>query len=161
MPMTPAQLIVLKAAILAETDPTLVQARTAGATGLMKEFYNGSSTFVVWKTLVTVRETGKVFNGSEWASMTSANHTRLTDVALWVGMGYDASKADIRAMFDDIWSGAGGAATRANLLALWKRFATRAEKLFCTGTGIDAVPGLLVFEGSVSEYDIVQATTQI
>lgn len=156
--LTAQQLITLKAAIAAETDVGFVASRVAGATGEMRDFYNASHpSFVVWRTLVGVRETGQAFNGSEWAGMTSANHTRLTDVALWVGTGYDASKADVRAMFNDIWSGAGGATTRANLLALWKRFAKRGERLFATGTGTDAVPGLLVFEGNITNDDIVQA----
>lgn len=156
MSLTTAQLQTLKSAIAAETDPTFVGYRDNGQTGLMAAFYNQPSNpaFVVWRTTVSVRETGRAFNGSEWAGMTAANHTRLTDVAAWVAEGYDASKADIRAMFDDIWSGAGGASTRATLLALWKRAATNAEKLYATGTGSDASPGLLVFEGSVSESDI-------
>jgi hypothetical protein len=35
--------------------------------------------------------------------------------------------------------------------------ATRAEKLFATGTGSDAVPAQLTFEGSVSGNDVRQA----
>ena len=116
---------------------------------------NSSPAFIVWKSAVTVRETGKVFDGTEWAGMTAANHTRLTDVALWVSMGYDPSKADIRAMFNDIWSGAGGTNTRANLLALWKRTATRAEAVFATGTGSDASPATLVYEGTVAFQELI------
>lgn len=62
-----------------------------------------------------------------------------------------------RAFFDDVFSGAGGTNTRAALLVLWKRLATRIEKLFATGTGSDAVPATLVFEGEVSVQDIIEA----
>ena len=157
MALTVAQLPALKAAIAAETYPAFVVYRTNGDNGEMANFYNTPSTFVVWKTRVSIADTGPAFNGTEWAGMTSANHTRLTDVAQWVSQGYDASKSDIRAMFNDIWSGAGGATTRANLLALWKRFATKGEKLYVTGAGTDATPGLLVFEGSITASDITNA----
>ncbi len=61
-------------------------------------------------------------------------------MAVYAGAGVNPSLADRRQCFDDIFSGAGGATTRANLLALWKRLATFAQKLFSTGTGSDAVP---------------------
>jgi hypothetical protein len=40
MALTPAQIQTLKAAILAETNATFVEFRTAGATGAMAEWYN-------------------------------------------------------------------------------------------------------------------------
>jgi hypothetical protein len=156
MPLTTAQLQTLKAAIAAETDPTFVTYRTNGQTGQMAGFYNGNSTFVVWRTNVSIRETGQVFDGAEWAGMTSANHTRLQTVAQYL-MAYNAGVAGIRAMFNDIWSGAGGTNTRASLLVLWKRFATKGERLYVTGTGTDVTPGLLVFEGSITDTDISAA----
>lgn len=116
-----------------------------------------SPSFTVWRTLVTINETGKSFNGAEWANMTTGNHTRMQTVADWLPDGYDAGLADIRAMFDDIWSGAGGANTRTALLALWKRLATRAEKLYAQGSGSNAVPAILVFEGLLSPQDVQYA----
>ena len=154
--LTTAQLQTLKAAIAAETDSTFAALRTAGATGAMAEWYNGATTFIVWKSSVTITETGQAFNGTEWSGMTSANHTRLQTVAQYMST-YRPGLADIRAMFNDIWSGAGGTTTRANLLALWKRAATRGEKVFATGTGTDATPGALVWEGRLSDGDIVRA----
>ena len=145
-----------KAAIQAETDPTFVALRNANETGQMAAFYNTASTFIVWKSLVAVKETGAAFNGTEWAGMTSANHTRLQTVAQYLDT-YNPSSADIRAMFNDIWSGAGGANTRASLLTLWKRSATKGEKIFATGTGSDASPGILGFEGTISNDDILSA----
>lgn len=154
--MTPQQLTTLKAAILAETDAGFVAARAANNETAMAAFYNGASTFVAWKSSVTIRETGEAFNGSEWAGMTSANHTRLQSVAQYLAT-YNPTKPDVRAMFNDIWSGAGGTNTRAALLALWKRFATRGERVFATGTGSDGSPGVLVFEGTITAQDISDA----
>ena len=153
--LTPAQLTTLKAAILAETDPAFVALRQAGATGAMADFYNTNHpTFVVWKSSVTIRETGQAFNGAEWAGMTTANHTRLQTVAQYL-TSYSPAVQGTRDMFNDIWSGAGGTNTRAALLVLWKRFATRGERIFATGTGSDATPWLLVFEGRITDSDVV------
>lgn len=161
MALTTQQLQTLKAAILAETDQTFVQYRTDGNNGGMAAFYNApaSPAFVVWKTSASITDTGKQFVGSEWAGMTSANHTRLQTVAQWLANGYNPALADIRAMFDDIWSGAGGASTRTKLLAFWKRVApaTKAEKLLATGTGSDASPATLTFEGNLTADDIREA----
>lgn len=156
MSLTPAQLTTLKAAILAETTPALVTLRQANDEQGMADFYNGNSTFIVWKSAVTIQETGQVFNGAEWAGMTSGNHTRLQTVAQYLS-AYKPGLADIRAMFNDIWGGAGGALTRAALLVLWKRFATRGERVFATGNGLDATPGALTFEGSITAQNISDA----
>jgi hypothetical protein len=158
MQLTQAQLVTLKNAINANTDPAFVAYREAGATGAMADWYNVNSAFVVWKWSVTIVETGEAFNGSEWAGMTSANIERLACVATYLSR-YNPSDSDVRAMFNDIWSGAGGQITRANLLALWKRFALKGEQLYCTGTGTDAVPGVLnaTAQGDISNDNIVQA----
>lgn len=156
--LTTAQLITLKAAIMAETDPTFVALRVATNETGMAAWYNADTVpvFVAWRTTVTIRDTGQAFNGAEWAGMTSANHTRLQTVAQYL-TSYNASLADVRAMFNDIWSGAGGILTRASLLALWKRPARRAEKLFATGVGTDAAPALFVFEGTIDAQHISDA----
>ena len=153
--LTSQQYATLKAHILASPELAALPNNSDGAFGIAALMnLPAAPDWTVWRTNVTVRETGKAFNGAEWAGMTSANHTRLVDVAAWVGMGYDASRSDIQAMFNDIWSGAGGATTRANLLVLWKRLATRAEKLFSTGTGSNAVPATMSFEGQLSPDDV-------
>lgn len=158
MALTTAQLTALKADIAA--DPTLsAYPNNSDGNDAIARAYNLAATpaFTVWKANVSILATGQAFNGTEWAGMTSANHTRLQTVAQYLAAGYNAGLADIRAMFNDIWSGAGGTNTRANLLALWKRTATRAEKLFATGTGSDASPATLTFEGSISYQDVSNA----
>jgi hypothetical protein len=158
MQLTTAQLQTLKTSINANTDPTFVGYRNSGNAGAMAGWYNVNSTFVVWKWSVTIIQTGEAFNGTEWAGKTSADIERLTCVATYLSE-YNPSDDDIRAMFNDIWSGAGGTITRANLLALWKRFALKGEQLYCTGTGSDAVPGTLnaTAQGDVSTQNILDA----
>jgi hypothetical protein len=158
MQLTQAQLQTLKTAINTNTDPTFVGYRNSGNAGAMAGWYNVASTFVVWKWSVTIVETGEAFNGTEWAGKTSADIERLTSVATYLSQ-YNASDDDIRTMFNDIWSGAGGQITRANLLALWKRFALKGEQLYCTGTGTDAVPGKLnaTAQGDITTQNILDA----
>ena len=159
--LTDSQLLTLKSAIAAETDPEFVALRTAGSTGLMAEWFNADSTFVVWKTSVSVQAVGQALNSSEVAGLTTANTSRLQVLQQYSGGSFNPSLADTRSGFDSIFSGASGALTRAALLVLWKRKATRAEKIFATGTGTDGVPGALVFEGRIVEYDVVRALTQV
>jgi hypothetical protein len=71
--------------------------------------------------------------------------------------GINPSRTDQRAFFDDVFSAASGDSTRAALLALWKRLATRVEKLFATGTGSDASPATLTFEQPLAYQDVLQA----
>ncbi len=105
-------------------------------------WYNqaASPTWTTWKKSVPINDVGDAFNGTELAGLTTGNQQRLQTVAVYAGAGVNPSLADRRQCFDDIFSGAGGATTRANLLALWKRLATFAQKLFSTGTGSDASP---------------------
>ena len=154
MSLTTAQRAAIKADI--QATPALNTMYMDGNLGGLADAYNAAASpaFTVWKTSVPIAAVGQAFNGAEWAGMTSANHTRLQTVAQYCGT-VNPSLPGIRAMFDDIWSGAGGTNTRAALLALWKRTATRAEKLFATGTGSDAVPATLTFEGSLSYTDFI------
>ncbi len=46
---------------------------------------------------------------------------------------------------------------KAAILAAQKRAATKAEALFATGTGSDASPGTLIWEGTLSVDDVSRA----
>lgn len=153
--LTPAQRVTLKAYVLAEGDLAAIY-NNGDLTGLAAALNAPASpAYTVWKSSVTIRETGQAFNGSEWAGMTTANHTRLQTVAQYLAQGYNPSAADVRAMFNDIWSGAGGATTRANLLVLWKRVSTRLESVFASGAGTDGSPSTLVVDGSIQWQELV------
>lgn len=115
-------------------------------------YYNqlASPTFTVWKTRVTVTQIGDAINGSELAGMTQLNVTRLQAIADHSTDGVNPSRTDRRQFYDDVFSGAGGAQTRTNLAALWRRFSSRVEKLYATGTGSDASPATMVTEGALT-----------
>lgn len=156
--LSDAQVAVLDAAITAETDAAFVVFRNAGATGAMAEWYNAPhASFVVWKTLVNIGEIGDAIDATEMVGLTSLNLQRLQAISAFSAGFIDPSKADRRAAFDQVFSGAGGNVTRPRLLALWKRFALRGERVFATGTGTSAVPGLLTFEGAITDSDVVRA----
>ena len=156
--LTPAQLLTIKADITANADLNAQPLTLDGAFAIAAMYNTAASpAWIVWKRNVPINDVGKAFNGAELAGMTTGNQTRLQTLALYLADGVNPTLADNRAFFDDVFSGAGGTNTRANLLVLWKRPALRIEKLFSTGTGTTASPATLTVEGSVSLEDIVAA----
>lgn len=101
-----------------------------------------SPAFTIWKTSVPKFEVGQTFNTADLAGLSQLNTTRLQNLGDWLPM-INPSNANVRQFFDDIFSGAGGANTRAALLILWKQLTTRVGKLYATGTGSDASPATL------------------
>lgn len=158
MVLSPAQLQAIKADIAANGDLNVFPNNSDGAFAIAT-LYNqpASPAFTVWKTNVSVTQIGDAFSGTELAGLTTGNQTRLQTIAQFSAGGVNPSKADRRQFFDDVFSGAGGATTRANLLALWKRPATRIEKLLAAGTGSDASPATMGSEGSISGLDVEAA----
>lgn len=164
MPLTSAQKTTLKNDIAANTATIGgVQIKdipnNSDGNFIIAGWYSGQASpdFTVWKTNVSVSDIGKKFNGTELAGLTTANIERLTCIALYSSGGVNPSLADQRAFFDDVFSGAGGAVTRPALLALWKRFALRIEKLLSTGTGSDGSPATMGYEGTISGNDVAEA----
>ena len=159
MALTPAQMATVKANILASGDMNTLPNNTDGSYAIAA-LYNlpASPAFTVWKTNVSINDVGKKFVGTELAGLTTGNQTRLQTLAQYLVDGVNPSLSDNRLFFDDVFSGAGGTNTRAALLILWKRTATRFEKLLiASGTGSDASPAVLGYEGQVSYQDIDQA----
>lgn len=177
--MTPAQLLTLKAAIQAETDPVFVDYRTQGATGHMVDWLNGLSSFVVWRGTTP---TGEIANAIAWANFTPLDAPDGT--ALWtnralacqgkqfnvqnlllaaqgaLASGLVNVRQGLQDSLTNIPAGASGALLSAGWTAVrttLQRAATRGEKVFATGAGTQGNPGALVFEGGVSDYDVVQA----
>lgn len=123
-------------------------------------WYNllASPDWTIWRKQVNVAEIARRINGAELAGLTSVNHTRFQTIIVLTNSagGLDPSLADQRAFFDDIFSGAGGATTRANLLILWKKLGTNAQKLFSTGSGSNASPATT--ESNIGEVFLLTAS---
>lgn len=148
--MTPAQLATLKPVVQAE--PSLAQAILTGNDAMIAAWCNGNATpaFTVWKTDVSIDEIMR--NGMDWARVDnlSVGKARIWD---WLGrLGtFNASKPNVRAGIDAAWVGtAADLAVRAQVYTHCKRSATNAEKALATGTGSDASPATMSFEGLVS-----------
>jgi hypothetical protein len=155
--LTPAQLQTLKTDI--ESDPALnAEPMNSDGAYAIAQAYNAlaAPAFIVWKTNVPRNEVGKTFVASALAAITAGNNDKLANFAAWNEV-VNPSRADQRAFFDDVFSVAAGASTRAALLVLWKRTATRLEKLFATGTGSDASPATMVVEGQIPYQDVEAA----
>jgi len=153
--MTPNQLTALKADI----QTNFASQWAAGEYNIIAAAYNSFAApdFIVWKSNVSLSDIGTAFVATALAAMTSGNNDRLVSFALYNPNGVQPSRSDHRAFFDDVFSPASGQSTREALLALWKRKATRAEKLFATGVGTDVSPATLVYEGHVSGQLVIEA----
>jgi len=158
MGLTTAQLQALKADIAADGVLNQLPQNSDGAFEVATA-YNmlASPDFTVWKSKVTLAEVGANLDSSEVESLTTAENARMQTFSMYNPDGLMPSRPDHRAFFAGVFSGAGGANTSAALLILWKRLATRSEKLFATGTGSDASPATLTVEGNISYQTVLAA----
>lgn len=152
--MNNSQLAAFKAAILAETDPAFVALRNANSTGAMAAWYNETATptFTVWKTDVDVDDFKAAMVWSEVAGLTTIKASVLT--LILAGSRVVVSSQNIRDAFAAIFN---AGTTLTNLAALAKRPVNRVERVFATGTGSNGSPGTLVFDGTVSNQDVIDA----
>jgi hypothetical protein len=158
MPLTNGQLATLKAAIVADGTLNAKPNNADGNTEIAAAFnLTAAPAFTVWKTKVAITEVGDNIVATELAGLSTLNATRLQTIAVFSPEGVNPSLADRRSFFSDVFSGAGGVLTTAKLLALWKRLAKRGEKLYATGTGTDASPATLTFEGLLTFQDVEEA----
>lgn len=156
--LTTAQLQALKAAILA--DPALsALPMTSGAAAMIAEVMNdpASPTYIVWRTDVPLEEIMR--NGMDWTRVDnlSVGKARIWDWLSRLGT-INASQANVRAGIEAAWVGTqADLAVRAAVFGHCKRGATRAEKLLASGTGSDASPGTMTFEGALTSEDVQAA----
>lgn len=156
--MTPEQLLTIKTNILA--DPVLSQypLNSDGdydiATKLNLTY---TPTFIVWKTDVAVEDIMR--NGMDWTRVDnlSVGKARIWDWMTRLGY-FNAGKANVRAGIDATWVGtAADLAVRAQVYTHCKRAASVVEKWLASGTGTDAVPATMAFEGPISPQTVGEA----
>lgn len=178
MSMTPAQLAILKADILA--DPELVAWITAGRPNQITAVYNADAApdFIVWKTQVRTED---VFDSITWSALTPADNPDSTQdwanrslacqgkqfnlqTILTGRQSISGAKPAVRAGLQDaltnVPSGTAGALVNAGWAAVkatLSRKATRGEKLFATGAGTTASPATLGIDGLVTDADVEYA----
>lgn len=159
-----AQLLILKNAIIAETDPIVTDALAIGSHNVIADFYNTDhATTIVWKTYL--KEHDIVSNVSEESTSwdwTAYIATSVAEKMAWERIfngtfSINPSLDQVRSGIAAIFSGPSGAGQRAHLLAIAKRHATKAEALYITGNGTAASPGKLTFEGWIHFNDVTAA----
>lgn len=155
--LTPAQLVTLKTAILAEIDPAFVAMRAANNEDGMAAWYSADAVppFTVWRTSVSLTEIAANVDGVELVGLTATKQAAYQSLLL--AGSVNPSRDRLRAGFDQVFSASSGTTTRPLLLAIWKRLAKRVGKLFATGVGTDAVPAYLTFEGTITAQHISDA----
>jgi hypothetical protein len=157
---TPAQITAIQAAITA--DPALSAIPNTypdGATQLAAAFNAPASpAFTVWKTSVTQ---DAIMAGMDW---TRVDNLSVGKARIWDWMfsnqsrTINPSKTSIRTGIEAVWVGtAADLAVRATVYAQCKRVATYLEQVLATGTGSDADPATLTFEGAVNPAQIHNA----
>jgi hypothetical protein len=156
MPLTPAQLTALQASIAADSTLSALPHDDDSAFTIAAAYNQlASPAFRVWRSDIPTKDVKKVIVWTEYIGRSVGERDAFT---LMISNGVvNAADANVRQGFNDIFSGPSGVTTRANLTALAKRDATRAEKLFATGTGSDAAPATMTFEGTLSYRDVVDA----
>lgn len=158
MPLTTQQTAALRAAIDADQTLSALPNNPDGNAAVAAILnVTAAPAFIVWRTDVPIDEIMR--NGMDWARVDnlSVGKARIWD---WLGRlgSFDASRPNIRAGIDACWVGtAADLAVRAAVYTHCKRNATRAEKLFATGTGSDAVPATMTFQGELSARDVEEA----
>lgn len=157
--MTPAQLSALKTFALA--DPTAADYITAGSDGLLAQWFNEATSFVVWRTRVSQDEITQ--NGFDWVRVDnlSVGKARIWE---WLFLNefrsINPSKDNVRAGIAECWKGtAADLAVQAAVLTHCKRNANRAEQALASGTGTTVTPATLSFEGAISADDAAQIRT--
>ena len=164
MSLSNAQLVVFKAALLAETNPELVGYRTNGQTPLIAEWYSRpTAAYWVWRTEVSRSE---IYNSvspdaSTW-NWTTYKNQGVTEQNAWtqmfMGDRADFSKANLRAGVAAIFTGSAQAnAQRDHVLSMGRRLARKIEELLATGTGLALTPSTMGYEGALSESDVTNA----
>jgi hypothetical protein len=163
--LTTEQIPAFRAAIDAATDPEFVEYRTNGQTGLMAEWFNQAftPTHVVWRT--NVQQDEIMQNGFDWVRV---DNLSVGKARIWEWLfdnqsaTFNPSKANVRAGIDECWKGtAADLAVRAAVYVHCKRPATRGEQLYAVGSGTDASPSTMVFEGQITEYDVLAALREV
>jgi len=153
--LTIEQLQILKATI--DADPVLAaHPLTPDGAWEIAEAFNAPSSpsFTVWKTFIEAEEI--MSNGFVWTAVDalSVGKARIWDWMTRYG-SINPSKVNVRQGLADCF---GAGSPMANvILPQCKRIATKAEALFATGTGSDASPGNMTFEGVLTYREVQQA----
>jgi hypothetical protein len=156
MALTPAQLPVLKAAILADSTLNAYPNTADGAFDMCVQKLNvlASPAFVVWNNAMTPAqyEAGLIVGATQIDALTQGKRDELFMIG---NNTRDCSDVNVRNAVDDATGSQN--TLKAALVAAMKRNATLIEKILSTGTGTTASPATLGYAGSVNYLDVLNA----
>lgn len=163
MPLTEDQAQTLAAAIRADTDPVVVDYVAQRRDDEIARVYNlpARPDFVIWRPDVTWNEIMQ--NGFDWMRV---DNLSVGKARIWEWLfkndaeSIDATKANIRAGIIEVWRGT--AADNAVRMTVWghcTRLASRAERVFASGTGVAAAldgtgPGTTTYYGPLTLNEV-------
>jgi hypothetical protein len=152
--LTQLQLQAIKADILATPELSAFPNNTDGNIAIA-DFYNllATPTFFVWRTDVPTRDVKNAIVWTEYIGSTSVAERDALNLIISNGI-VNAADPNIRQGFATIFGSPQQATTRANLVAISKRSATRIEKLLAVGTGSEVAPDTMAFEGKLSGQQV-------
>lgn len=160
--LTTPQLQALKAAIAADQALAAKPNNPDGNTEIAAAFNtNAAPEYYVWKSSVGIDEIMQ--NGFDW---TRVDNLTVGKARIWEWMTavgtVKPNQANVRAGVLAVFTTAGDLANRNAVFGHCQRLATRAEKLFASGSGVTSTdqgvgPSTMTFEGNLSYQDIEQA----
>lgn len=155
--LTTAQLTAMRAACFADATAAAFFVAPGNAAGL-RDYLNGASPFICWRNLVSQDEIMQ--NGFNW---TRVDNLSVGKARVWEWLfanesrAMNPSKPNVRAGIDQVWQGTQlDLDVRTAVYVHCKRPATRGERMLASGTGSDAVPGNLTFQGEIADIDAGQ-----
>ena len=153
MALTQAQYTALKADIIADPAFNSVPDNSDGDFAIAQAYnLEANPAFVVWKTDIPTSEAKQAMSWVEYIGRSDGERDA------WQFMlsngTINAGDVNVRQGIQDVFNGPNGVDSRTALIAIAKRNASRAEKLFSTGTGSDAVPATMSHQGNLSYQDV-------
>lgn len=162
MALTPAQNATLKAYIAGDQVLSAFPGNSDGAFAIAAAMNaTASPDYYVWRSSVTIDEVMQ--NGFDW---TRVDNLTVGKSRIWEWMASTGTvkpnQANVRAGVLAVFTTAGDLANRNAVFSHFQRLATRAEKLFATGTGTSSTdqgvgPSVMGFEGTLSYSDVEAA----
>jgi len=131
-----------------QADPAFAEIpNTPEGSAIIAAEYNlaADPAYIAWRSNVSTYEVRDVLVWSEYDSL-SVSKQNAFEFLCSNGI-VNASRINVREGIASIFAGPNSANTRAALIAIAKRTTSRIERLLASGTGSDASPGTMTFEG--------------
>lgn len=158
MSLTTSQLATLKAAILAETDPTFVALRQSGATGAMADWYNVEKS-PAQKAWIIAQPATNSDDAPDYSTFDALVAGKRDSWALFLNFSRDFTRNKVRKWTVDVWGPAVAGSNAEAILLAATRNALRGELVFTsTSKTTGTVTALdLSYVGLISNEDVVAA----